>query len=57
MNGPNEIRNINHHRSVSALEALQAKAETARLQGHPKADEFKAQADGLAAELSANKPN
>jgi hypothetical protein len=52
MNGPNEIRNINAQRSREALTGLQAKAELARKQNHPKAAELEAQAAALAKELN-----
>jgi hypothetical protein len=55
MNGPNEIRNINTQRAQDALVELQAKAEAAQAQGHPRADEFAARAEALNAELNGSK--
>lgn len=54
MNGPNETRNINRHRSLSALEELRVKATTAKQQGHPLAEKFATQYDKLNAELNGS---
>lgn len=51
MNGPQEIRNINTHRALTALEGLRNAAVLAKQQNHPKADEHQARYEVLAKEL------
>ena len=51
MNGLNTYRNINNARAYEALQSLQEKASAAEKQNHPKAAEFRVQANKLEAEL------
>jgi hypothetical protein len=52
MYGNHAIRNINDARVHDAITALQAKADEAKAQNHPRAAVFQAQADQLKAENS-----
>lgn len=50
MHGNHSIRNINQARVQLSIDALQIKADDARKQNHPKADEFQAQVERLIAD-------
>lgn len=54
MQGLRAIHQLNQQRAHEAVVAAEQKAEVARKQGHPKADEFTAYATTLRTQLTAS---